>query len=191
MTDGHGDLSMKNIVLVSVSLILPLLAFGQDESTGKTLASTMDVFVFPQDAQEMSQQSKDEAQCYDWAVTNSGSDPFELAKQEESDQEQSQQEMAAAEQVGRGAGASTAVRGAAAGAVIGEIVDDDASQGAKYGAAAGAIAGRRRGKAAQAQATEQAEQNAEAKQEANAEDLENFKKAFSVCLEAKDYMVKY
>ena len=31
----------------------------------------------------------------------------------------------------------------------------------------------------------------EAMQEATAEQLDNFKKAFSVCLEAKDYMVKY
>ena len=28
-------------------------------------------------------------------------------------------------------------------------------------------------------------------EEATAEQLENFKKAFSVCLEAKDYLVKY
>jgi len=39
--------------------------------------------------------------------------------------------------------------------------------------------------------SKQAAQQAEARQKATAEDLENFKKAFGVCLEAKDYMVKY
>ena len=43
----------------------------------------------------------------------------------------------------------------------------------------------------QAQAQQQAEQSVDA-QKAYAEDkVENFKKAFSVCLEAKEYMVRY
>ena len=76
------------------------------------------------------------------------------------------------------------------GALIGEVTGGDAGDSAKIGAAAGVVAGRRRARAAQAQATDQAEQQAEQRQEATAKDLENFKKAFSVCLEAKDYMVK-
>ena len=38
---------------------------------------------------------------------------------------------------------------------------------------------------------EQAEQQGEAKQQATEEQIGNFKKAFSVCLEAKGYLVKY
>jgi hypothetical protein len=151
----------------------------------------MEVFVFPTEGQDSGQQSKDEASCYDWATTNTGSDPFDLAKQAESDEELAAAEMQAAESTGQGSGARGAVRGAAAGAIVGEIVDDDASDGAKIGAAAGVIRGRRQGRAANQQATEQAEQNAQDRADANEEDLENFKKAFSVCLEAKDYMVKY
>ena len=40
-------------------------------------------------------------------------------------------------------------------------------------------------------ATATAEQQGQAKQQATAGQIENFKKAFSVCLEAKDYLVKY
>ena len=181
---------MKNFAVIGLVLILPSLAFGQDGPSGKTLASTIDVYVFPKDAQDSAQQSTDEVQCYDWAVTNSGSDPFNLGKQEQAQQEQAQQEMAAAEDVGKGAAVGGAARGAAGGAVVGAIAGD-AGKGAAYGAATGAVVSRRRGKKANAQAQGQAAQQAEVRQEATAEDLENFNKAFSVCLEAKDYMVKY
>ncbi len=49
----------------------------------------------------------------------------------------------------------------------------------------------RQARQARGAAEQQAAQQAEARQKATAEDLENFKKAFGVCLEAKDYMVKY
>ena len=180
----------KTMVIATMIMLFPLAAFGQDAPSGKTLASTMEVYVFPTEGQTSSQQSKDEAECYNWAVTNTGNDPFKLAKQKESDQQQATADKAAAGNVGAGAGARGALRGAAAGAIIGEIADDDASEGAAYGAAAGAVAGRRRAKAAKAEATNQAEQKAATTQAATANDLGNFKKAFGVCLEAKKYMVK-
>ena len=180
---------MKNfITLIILFLVATSTAFAQG---GSTLASTMDVYVFPTEGQESDQQSQDEAACYEWAVTNAGADPFELQKQSEANTEQTEQAVAAAQQSGQGAGVRGAARGAAAGAIIGEIADDDASQGAAYGAAAGAIRGRRQARAAKEEATEQAVQQGEAKQEATEEQIGNFKKAFSVCLEAKDYLVKY
>ena len=166
-------------------------AFGQGDPPGKTLASTMEVYVFPKEGQATGQQSKDEATCYEWAAGNTGNDPFDLQKQQVAQAEQTEEEKAAAETTGQGAGARGAVRGAAAGAIIGEIANDDASDGAAIGAAAGAIRSRRRARGARAEATAQAEQKGEAKQQATAADIENFKKAFSVCLEAKDYLVKY
>ena len=180
---------MKNtITLIVLSLAATSAAYAQG---GKTLASTMEVYVFPEEGQEADQQSKDEASCYEWAVTNAGADPFELQKQSEANTEQTEQAVAEAQQSGQGAGVRGAARGAAAGAIIGEIADDDASQGAAYGAAAGAIRGRRQARAAKEEATEQAVQQGEARQEATEEQIGNFKKAFSVCLEAKDYLVKY
>ena len=102
-----------------------------------------------------------------------------------------EQAKAEAGAVGTGAGARGAVRGAAAGALIGEIASDDAGKGAAYGAAAGAIGGRRRARRARSEAQSQVEVQAAQAQQATAEQLENFKKAFSVCLEAKQYLVKF
>ncbi len=53
------------------------------------------------------------------------------------------------------------------------------------------IAGRRRGRRQKEQAQAQAEQQAQQAKAATGEQLTNFKKAFSVCLESKEYMVKY
>jgi hypothetical protein len=182
--------AVLGVVAASIGLTLsqtpPAAPTGQ-----KTLAATMSVYVFPTTGQTPEQQSKDEAECYTWAVQNSGSDPFQLQQQSQQQAQQTQQAKQQAAKAGAGAGASGAVKGAAAGALIGEIASDDAGEGAAYGAAAGVIAGRRRGRAAQAQATQQAEQQGQQAQQATAEQLANFKKAFSVCLEAKKYMVKY
>ena len=178
---------MKRTYLVLITMALSIAASAEAQSLG----STMDVFIFPSEGQDSSQQSKDEAACYEWAVGNTGSDPFDLAKQADADEQQAQAEQQAAQQTGKGAGASGAVRGAAAGALIGEIANDDASEGAAWGAAAGVVRGRRQGREAQHQAEQQAAANAEQREDATEEQLGNFKKAFSVCLEANEYMVKY
>lgn len=178
--------------LMSVMLLLVVLpvtsGFAED---AKTLASTLDVFVFPADGQAADQQSIDEVECYDWAATNTGSDPFELAKQSEQQQQQTDEQMQQAQSGTQGSGVRGAAKGALAGAVVGEIADDDAGKGAAYGAAGGAVVSRRRSRKASAEAQQQVAAQGEAQQQATAEDVEDFKKAFSVCLEAKDYMVKF
>jgi hypothetical protein len=181
---------MKILLATVAAIMLPLAASAQEQSP-TTLASTMEVYVFPTEGQDAGQQSMDEATCYDWAATNTGNDPFNLAKESESNEELAAAEMQAAESTGQGSGARTALRGAAAGALIAEVSGGDTSEGAAIGATAGVIRGRRQGRAANAQATEQAEAQAETREEANEEDMVNFKNAFSVCLEAKEYMVKY
>jgi len=178
-----------NISGVAVALAFVLVSPAQAQS--QTLASTMDVNVFPAKGQESTKQSEDEAACYEWAVGNTGTDPFALAKQEDANAQQAAAEQQAAAQTGQGSGARGAVRGAAAGALIGEIANDDASNGAAWGAAAGAVRGRRKGAQAQQQAQAQSASNTEQRAAATEEQLANFKNAFSVCLEAKEYMVKY
>ena len=160
-------------------------------ASGKSLAATLNVYVFPSKGQTPETQSQDESACYTWAVQNTGSDPFSLQAQSQQQAQQTEQAKQQAAQAGKGAGAAGAVKGAAAGALIGEIASDDAGKGAAYGAAAGVIAGRRRGAAAKQQATQQVEAQGAQAQAATAEQIANFKKAFSVCLEAKNYMVKY
>ena len=178
---------MKRVILVVAAMALPMAASAQTQSLG----STMDVFVFPAEGQDSAQQSKDEVACYEWAVGNTGSDPFDLAKQQQTDAQKAQAEKDAAKTAGQGAGAGSVIRGAAAGALIGEIANDDASDGAAWGAAAGLVRGRRKARNAQYAAEKDASSKAQQRERATGEQLANFKKAFSVCLEAKEYMVKY
>ena len=178
-------------VIAFATVSLAVAQSGSQSGGQKTLAATMNVYVFPTEGQAADQQSKDEAECYNWAVGQTGNDPFDLQKQAQQQQQQGEQAQQQAQQVGQGAGAQGAVKGAAVGALVGEIANDDAGKGAAYGAAAGLIAGRRRGAAAQQQASQQAEKQTQQAQQATAEQLEGFKKAFAVCLEAKDYMVKF
>ena len=146
---------MKRLILITF-LIALLFSIGVAQESGETLASTLEVFVFPSAGQAADQQSKDESECYSWAASNTGSDPFELQKQSEQQAQQTEQQVAQAKS-----------------------------------ATQGAVAGRRRSRAASQQAQQQAQQQAAAQQQATAEQVDNFKKAFSVCLEANDYMVKY
>ena len=180
------------LVIFVLSFAVAILALAQAPASGqKTLAATLEVYVFPTDGQDASQQSKDEAECYKWATENSGTDPFDLADKAQQDSAQAQAAQQQAAQSSKGAGVHGAVRGAAVGALIGEIADDDAGKGAAYGAAAGAVSSRRRARRSSAQAQEQIEKQSQQTQQATAQQIENFKKAFSVCLEAKKYMVKF
>jgi len=157
----------------------------------KSLAATMNVYVFPNAGQQPAQQSQDEGECYNWAVQNTGSDPFQIAKESEQQQQQTAQQKEAAKETGKGTGAKGALGGAAVGALIGEIASDDAGKGAAIGAGVGLLAGRGKMRRDRNEATEEAEQQGQAAAQASAGQLDNFKKAFSVCLEAKKYMVKY
>ena len=157
----------------------------------KTLASTMEVYVFPSKGQSSSQQSEDESTCYTWAVQNTGTDPFQLQKEQQQQQQQTAEKQEQIADAGKGAGAKGAVGGAAAGALIGAIAHESVGTYAAWGALAGAVVSRRRAHAKQAQASQQVQQQSQQQAQATQQQIDNFKKAFSVCLEAKDYMVKF
>ena len=95
--------------------------------------------VYPAKGQSASQQQKDEAECYSWAVQRTGVDPAKPAG------------TGTATGTTPGAGA----RGAMRGAVVGEIVADDAGAGA----AAGAIAARGQSRRQNANAQQQQQAN--------------------------------
>jgi len=75
----------SKLILLSLVLAFPLGNLVQAHS--QTLGSTMEVYVFPAKGQDSGQQSKDEAACYEWAAGNTGVDPFDLANQEQADQQ--------------------------------------------------------------------------------------------------------
>jgi hypothetical protein len=184
-------LTFPAIVVTILIFASGVQAQSSQPAPQKSLAATMNVYVYPTKGQTAEQQSTDEAACYNWAVQNTGSDPFALQKQTQQQQQQAQQAQQQIAQAGKGAGARGAVGGAAVGALIGEVASDDAGKGAAWGALAGAVIARRRTERAKAEASQEVEQQSEQAQQATAEQIDNFKKAFSVCLEAKNYMVKY
>lgn len=144
--------------------------------TYNQISSTLKLYVFPAKGQKEGQQKKDEFECYNWAVKQSGIDPLNPPKVE-----------AAPKQEGPTGGAvKGAAKGAAAGVAIGAIAGD-AGKGAAIGAVAGGLAGRRSGKQQQAQANQKAATDVTNKEK---EMKDSFIKAFSACLEGKGYTVK-
>lgn len=129
--------------------------------------------VYPAKGQSAQQQKKDEAECHQWAVSNTGIDPSKPAPQAAAP---------AAPTTATGTTPGAGVRGAARGAVVGGIVGD-----AGAGAAAGAVAARgqsRRQNAAQQQQAAQQQSQAQASQNAT------YAKARAACLEGRGYTVK-
>ncbi len=101
----------KKKMMIALALLVSLavvpLAVAQDsQPTGqKTLSATMNVHVFPGAGQDSSQQSTDEAECYNWAVNNTGIDPFDLAKQAQAQQQQAEEAKQHAQGSTTGSGA--------------------------------------------------------------------------------------
>ncbi len=144
------------------------MTYNQISQTGK-------LAVFPANKQTHQQQKEDEFECYLWAMEQTGIDPLNLPK------------VDAQVESGPNGGA---VRGAAGGAVAGTAIGaiaGDAGKGAAIGATAGAMKGMKSGRQAQARQNQQAQNQAAATEE---ETKNNFIKAFSACMEGKNYSVK-
>jgi hypothetical protein len=102
---------MRRLILTTILIALPFTN-GVAQESGKSLASTLEIYVFPAAGQAADQQSKDEAECYNWATSNTGSDLFELQKQSEQQAQQTEQQVQQAKTATQGAGAKGAVKGA-------------------------------------------------------------------------------
>ena len=171
-----------------VGLCMSLLAQSSTSTSSKSstaeksLASRLNVYVFPNENQSASVQSRDEGVCYQWAVEKTGNDPFRLAEKAQAQARASEYNSTAAE----GSAVRGAAGGAAAGALIGAIAGSPGT-GAAIGAVSGAFINRRRAKKAQ----EENQASIDAASQATAGQISNFKKAFSACLESKKYLVKY
>jgi hypothetical protein len=156
----------------------------------KTLAATLKVYAFPGAGQPAAQQSVDENECYTWAVSETGNDPFHIANQDAQVQAQAAQQQQAAQASTAGSGAKGAVGGAAAGAVIGAIAGN-AGKGAAIGAGVGLVGNRARAQSNANQASAAASAQSQNSSKISAAQMTEFKKAFAACLEAKKYTVKY
>ena len=141
---------IETIALLLALCLAPGLAAGQ-------------AFVYPQRGQSPEQQQRDEAECHQWAVQQSGFNPGTA--------------RAPSSGAGDGSMIRGGARGAATGAVIGAIAGD-AGRGAAAGAAGGALIGgmRRRDRA------RQQEQSFAAGQQA-------YQRALAACLQGRGYSV--
>jgi len=177
------------ILLMSCLVAIPA-AMAQSTS----LSATMNVHVFPSEGQDEVQQSMDEAECYNWATDRTGTDPFELSRQADEQMAASEQAMAQAQSAGQGSTGRAAAGGAVAGGLIGGVFGSGKNsgwKGAAAGAATGAVVGNSRKRRAQADATEQVAAESAQTQAATQAQMDDFKTAFTTCLEAKDYIAKF
>ena len=154
------------------------LGFSQAPATppATSFAKSLGIYIYPAKKQTQATQDKDDADCYRWAVEQSGVDPLNPPKVE----------AAKVDTAPDGTAVVGAAKGAAAGVAIGAIAGD-AGKGAAIGAVAGGLAGRRAKKVGDAK-EQQANNQAAAQQQAAI--TESFKKAYSVCMEGKGYTVK-
>ena len=191
--------TVRGIALATCALVLQAQAQTPAQSSPQTsaaparaadpsLAASAGVMVYPSKGQSADQQAQDEAQCFTWARDQSGYDPMNppsspaapLASRDHP------------EDVARGAVGGAAV-GAAGGALIGAIAGN-AGKGAGIGAATGLLAGGLHAHAEDEREVEREKAQAQARvdeqQAAREELVRKFKRAMSVCLEARGYATK-
>jgi hypothetical protein len=156
--------------------------------SGKTLASSAGLMVYPSNGQSADQQAQDEAQCFNWARDQSGYDPMNPPPTPAAPPTSA----GSGGDVARGAVGGAAV-GAAGGAIIGAIAGN-AGKGAGIGAATGLLAGGMRAHSQEEQRDENAKAQAQASREeqrAAQQALANkFRRGMAVCLEARGYATK-
>jgi hypothetical protein len=192
---------MKPALICIVLLGSAPLALSQQPAASapqKTISSYMGLHAFPAKNQTPAEQQRDELACYAWAKQDSGFDPLAALVAQQQVRGAGSTQRAVPET--GGAEMKPAVEGAAGGAATGAIVGavaGDPGKGAAIGAAGGGVLGLAKAKRAQKEAEEkaqqqqrqQAQQQTQAKSEMQ-QKLDGFKKGFSACMEAKNYVVK-
>ena len=185
---SHKSSLLKTIrffVLTSALGCVPFMLSAQlttsttldtSKMTYNQISSTLKVYVFPSKGQSEAKQKKDEYECYQWSVKNSGIDPLTTAAVQ----------AAPVETGPDGKVVGNAAKGALVGLAIGSVTGD-AGQGAAIGAIAGGAGGIRQKRVGQAQAKEQAQASADQQNQAM---VNSFIKAFSACIEGKGYTIK-
>ena len=192
----HVDIAAMRVVTIVVLMAATVVLSGvqaqssliSPPSGSQTLAATLKVYAFPGAGQAPAQQSVDETECYNWAVKETGSDPFHIAN--EAAQQQAAQQQQQAQQSTSGAAIKGAAGGAAGGALIGAIAGN-AGKGAAIGAGVGAVTNHARAQSQAQRAGQQAAQQSQAASKTSTARMTEFKKAFSACLEAKHYTVRF
>lgn len=181
-----------------LALVVALPAMPAAAEPGSP-AKDVGVYVFPKDKQSAEQQKKDEGECYAAAKEQSGVDPKKPPPKGPSASEQQAAANQAAQTAPEASGGKTrgAVKGGAVGALGGAVLGAPLA-GAAVGAAVGTVRGGTRQREENAQIQQQAAANATAQQQQEAsrkkaaykKEMDDFKRAFGACLDARGYSVK-
>lgn len=141
-------------------------------------------FVYPGRGQSPQQQQKDEFECHQWAIQQTGYDPTNPPRQQAGAPPPSGEAQAES-----GSGARGAVKGAVVGGLIGGI-GGRGGEGAAAGAVVGGIAARRSSQR-EAQQRQQYEQQQYQQQQAaaNAAGPQAYQRARAACLSGRGYTV--
>lgn len=153
---------------VVVAALIVLLGAGG-------LSQTFGVYAYPAKGQSETQMANDESVCYKSARSKTGVDPANLPPA-----------TPAPTTARQGGAVRGAAGGAAGGAAIGAIAGN-AGQGAAIGAVSGALIGRARQNQFNNAQAHYAQANAQAQR---SQSMDNFRRAYSACLESKGYTVK-
>jgi len=207
----RGEKSVKASASIMSVLLISVAAAAQSTSITSTApapasiglawspAKSINLFAFARNGQTSDQQLKDESECYGAVKQMSGVDLQTGAPPAPTVEELHDAQLKAAqdaEQV-QGGRAIGALRGAVGGAAIGGIAGN-----AGAGAGAGAVAGTMRGGMNQRAANAQSQQKAAAEAKvkllkdyeqqmlAHKEGLDTFQRAFTACMDARNYSVK-
>lgn len=178
--------SLSSLVL-AVSVIATNLSAQTpaDQATSAnapSLARQLGLYVFPARGQNATQQSNDEAACYNWAVAQTGINPMGPGPNADS---AAKVYMARMDSASKGAAVVGGAKGAAAGTAIGAIAGNT-GEGAAIGATVGVLAGHRARKEAEQEAAIYGAQAAKQKQQ---QQDATFAKAMTACLAGKGYTV--
>jgi hypothetical protein len=161
---------------IAISGFVLLLGAGAAAQTNpppiKGMASTVGLYVYPKNQQSNMQQLTDESQCYSNAKTQTGYNPDATT-------------TAPAPKDDKSGGDHDVAHGAARGAAISGATGGDAIAGARRGAMLGSIKAKRQ----QKQEQEEEQKQADASKSTN-QQLDNFKRSLSACLDSRGYSVK-
>ena len=139
-----------------------------------------DLIIYPKKGQSEEQKEKDKFECYSWAKKETGFDPMEIPKATAPPPQKQTQK-------------SSAIKGAAGGAAVGAVggaIAGDAGKGAAAGAAVGGLLGAAK-RQDQIRREEEAQKQWEQEQVGQYTQKRNtYNRAYSACLEARDYTVK-
>jgi hypothetical protein len=94
-------MNMRTMAIVGSVALLALTSTTICAQSGgqQSLAASLGVQVFPAAGQDAARQSQDEAACYQWAVDNTGSDPFQVQQQSADAQQAAAAQQQAQQQV--------------------------------------------------------------------------------------------